>query len=200
VKKAAVLLASACALSAAAEPAFGQASPRPGGTTSVAPEAGAPDPRLRAAGERLESAYRRWHRKLRRHEVWRGRNLIEAAHNQGRAPEADELRESIHRMQGRFHRYLRSTRGRAVRFAAKVRTIPAWGRGHLRSIAQCESRGNHRAIGGGGAFRGLYQFTFGTWRAVGGSGDPATAPRTEQTWRAWLLLSRHGAGHWPVCG
>ena len=22
----------------------------------------------------------------------------------------------------------------------------------------------------------------------------------EQTWRAWLLLSRHGSGHWPVCG
>jgi len=19
-------------------------------------------------------------------------------------------------------------------------------------------------------------------------------------WRAWLLLSRHGSGHWPVCG
>jgi hypothetical protein len=35
---------------------------------------------------------------------------------------------------------------------------------------------------------------------VGGSGDPAAAPASEQTWRAWLLLSRHGAGHWPVCG
>jgi hypothetical protein len=46
----------------------------------------------------------------------------------------------------------------------------------------------------------MYQFTFGTWQVVGGSGDPAAASRHEQTWRAWLLLSRHGAGHWPICG
>ena len=80
------------------------------------------------------------------------------------------------------------------------RHIPRWGKQHLRSIAWCESRNNPRAIGGGGSFRGLYQFTFSTWRAVGGWGDPAAAPRTEQTWRAWVLLKNEGSGHWPVCG
>ena len=44
----------------------------------------------------------------------------------------------------------------------------------------------------------MYQFSFGTWQIVGGAGDPAAASRHEQTWRAWLLLSRHGAGHWPA--
>ncbi len=70
----------------------------------------------------------------------------------------------------------------------------------LQSIASCESGGNPRAIGGGGAFRGKYQFTYGTWASVGGSGDPAAAPEGEQDRRAALLLARDGAGQWPVCG
>jgi Transglycosylase-like domain len=200
MKKAAVVLASACAVVPAAESAFAQAPASTGGATSAAPTPEPAQPQAAAAGERLISAYGRWHRRLGRHDVWRGRNLREVAGSQSRAPATDELRAAIHRMKRRFRRFLRSPRGRAVRFAAKVRTIPAWGRGHLRSIARCESRGNPRAIGGGGAFRGLYQFTFGTWRVVGGSGDPAVAPPSEQTWRAWLLLSRHGSHHWPVCG
>jgi hypothetical protein len=89
--------------------------------------------------------------------------------------------------------------GAAV-FRSKVGRIPDWGRSHLRSIAWCESRNNPRAIGGGGVYRGLYQFSFSTWRAVGGRDDPAAAPRAEQTWRAWRLLKNHGPGHWPVCG
>jgi hypothetical protein len=94
-----------------------------------------------------------------------------------------------------------SARSRAVRFKRKVRRrVPRWGKRYLRSIAWCESRNNPRAIGGGGAYRGLYQFSVRTWYVVGGSGDPAAAPRHEQTWRAWLLLKRHGSGHWPVCG
>jgi hypothetical protein len=94
----------------------------------------------------------------------------------------------------------RTARGRALRFRRKVRRIPRWGKSHLRGIAWCESRNNPRALGGGGAYRGLYQFSFGTWYAVGGRGDPVAAPRSEQTWRAWRLLKNHGSGHWPVCG
>jgi hypothetical protein len=45
----------------------------------------------------------------------------------------------------------------------------------------------------------MYQFSVSTWYVVGGTGDPAAASRWEQTWRAWLLLSRHGPGHWPNC-
>lgn len=70
----------------------------------------------------------------------------------------------------------------------------------LNRIAWCESKGNPRAIGGGGSYRGKYQFSFGTWASVGGRGDPAAAPEREQDRRAALLLSRDGAGHWPVCG
>ena len=70
----------------------------------------------------------------------------------------------------------------------------------LQSIAACESGGNPRAVGGGGAFRGKYQFDYGTWARVGGSGDPAAAPEVEQDRRAALLYARAGASPWPVCG
>jgi hypothetical protein len=70
----------------------------------------------------------------------------------------------------------------------------------LDSIAACESGGNPRAVGGGGAFRGKYQFDYGTWAAVGGSGDPAAAPEAEQDRRAAMLYARAGSSPWPVCG
>jgi soluble lytic murein transglycosylase-like protein len=75
-------------------------------------------------------------------------------------------------------------------------TTPA----HLQAIAACESGGNPRAIGGGGAYRGKYQFDRGTWASVGGSGDPAAAPEAEQDKRAAILYSRAGSSPWPVCG
>jgi hypothetical protein len=73
-------------------------------------------------------------------------------------------------------------------------------RATLNAIAACESGGNPRAIGGGGAYRGKYQFSFGTWASVGGQGDPVAAPEREQDRRAAMLLKRGGRGHWPVCG
>jgi peptidoglycan hydrolase-like protein with peptidoglycan-binding domain len=72
--------------------------------------------------------------------------------------------------------------------------------GQLQQIAQCESGGNPQAVGGGGKFRGKYQFTRATWAAVGGSGDPAAASEAEQDQRAATLLARSGTGQWPVCG
>jgi hypothetical protein len=70
----------------------------------------------------------------------------------------------------------------------------------LQSIAACESGGDPRAVGGGGAFRGKYQFDYGTWARVGGSGDPAAAPEAEQDRRAAMLYARAGSSLWPVCG
>jgi hypothetical protein len=70
----------------------------------------------------------------------------------------------------------------------------------LASIAACESGGDPQAIGGGGAFRGKYQFTYQSWAAVGGHGDPAAAPEAEQDRRAAMLMARSGTGNWPVCG
>jgi len=69
----------------------------------------------------------------------------------------------------------------------------------LDKIAQCESGGNPRSIGGGGSFRGKYQFMTSTWEAMGGHGDPAAASESEQDYRAALLFEREGAGQWPVC-
>jgi hypothetical protein len=70
----------------------------------------------------------------------------------------------------------------------------------LEAIAACESGGDPHSIGGGGAFRGKYQFTYGTWASVGGSGDPAAAPEAEQDKRAQMLLEKSGSSPWPVCG
>ena len=70
----------------------------------------------------------------------------------------------------------------------------------LEAIAQCESGGDPAAIGGGGLYRGKYQFNYGTWQSVGGHGDPAAAPEAEQDRRAAMLLARSGTGQWPVCG
>lgn len=71
---------------------------------------------------------------------------------------------------------------------------------HLQAIAQCESGGDPAAIGGGGLYRGKYQFAVETWQAVGGSGDPAAAPEAEQDRRAIALYEQSGPGQWPVCG
>ena len=204
--KAVILLACACALLvAAASAAAVSVTPTQADTNSTQAETNtdataASEPRARAAGDRLRTRYRRWRHKLDRYGVWRGRDLIRAAASTDRALTARELRRSIRRMKRRFANWSKTYEGRATVHRFKVRRIPDWGREQLSSIARCESRNNPRAVGGGGAYRGLYQFSFSTWRVVGGSGDPAAAPRSEQTWRAWLLLKNDGSGHWPVCG
>lgn len=68
------------------------------------------------------------------------------------------------------------------------------------ALARCESGGNPRAVSSTGKYRGLYQFSYATWNGVGGSGDPAAASASEQTYRAKLLYNRSGAGQWPHCG
>jgi uncharacterized protein YabE (DUF348 family) len=40
------------------------------------------------------------------------------------------------------------------------------------ALANCESGGNPRSVSSNGQYRGLYQFSLGTWHGVGGSGDP----------------------------
>jgi Transglycosylase-like domain len=205
-KQAIVLLLCACALvpaAAAGIPALAQTSPAAPETTTPTTTGGigpAVFPQAEAASARMQRAYRRWRRKLDRYDVALGRNLVVAARHEQRSPTTVELRRSIRTMKKRFQRFLRSEAGRTVVFRFKVKKIPSWGRQQLTSIAACESHGNPRAVGGGGTYRGMYQFSFSTWQIVGGSGDPAAASRHEQTWRAWLLLSRHGSGHWPVCG
>ena len=69
----------------------------------------------------------------------------------------------------------------------------------LEKIAQCESGGDPTAVSADGRYRGKYQFSRATWRAMGGSGDPADAPEEEQDMRAAMLLEEQGPDAWPHC-
>src|SRR5947199_213619 len=87
----------------------------------------------------------------------------------------------------------------AIRRARRRRSVAERLRTRAR-IAQCESSGNPAAVSADGQYRGKYQFTRATWRAMGGSGDPAQAPEAEQDQRAAALLAQEGTSPWPVCG
>jgi hypothetical protein len=65
-------------------------------------------------------------------------------------------------------------------------------------LAQCESGGNW-AINTGNGFSGGVQFTPGTWRAFGGTGDAFRASREEQIAVAERVLAKQGFGAWPAC-
>ena len=75
-------------------------------------------------------------------------------------------------------------------------TVPAI----LERIAQCESGGNPEAVSRDGRYRGKYQFSRATWRAMGGSGDPADASEATQDRMALRLYRAEGIKPWPVCG
>jgi hypothetical protein len=95
---------------------------------------------------------------------------------------------------GQMHRAALVIQRRAHRRARSASIPPL-----LRRIAECESHGNPRSIGGAGAYRGMFQFSQDTWNSVGGHGDPAKASVAEQVRRAEVLLARSGTGQWPVC-
>jgi peptidoglycan hydrolase-like protein with peptidoglycan-binding domain len=70
----------------------------------------------------------------------------------------------------------------------------------LARIARCESGGNPAAVSSSGQYRGKYQFSRATWRALGGKGDPARAAESVQDALAAKLLAQRGTSPWPVCG
>ena len=90
-------------------------------------------------------------------------------------------------------------RHRAAKRRAHKRAHGSTASPTMQRIAACESGGNPHAIGGGGTYRGKYQFDRPTWASVGGTGDPAAAPEAEQDRRAALLLARSGRSAWPNC-
>jgi hypothetical protein len=137
----------------------------------------------------LQRTYSRQFRKAHRKGADTGRNIllqgVRTRDGRVRAATRVELRRSV--------RVLRRMSAEAGGAAGAVSAA-------LQAIAACESGGDPTAIGGGGLYRGKYQFTYSTWQSVGGSGDPAAAPEAEQDRRAATLLARDGAGQWPVCG
>ena len=70
----------------------------------------------------------------------------------------------------------------------------------LDAIARCESGGNPRAVSPDGRYRGKYQFSRGTWKQLGGRGDPADAPEWLQDRLALRLYRQRGTAPWPSCG
>jgi hypothetical protein len=130
-------------------------------------------------------------------------NRLAAKRDGRRRPKLVQSAREVQWSNRGLHRAIRQLRKRIARVLGHIRAkraglTPAV-RGALERIAACESHGNPRAIGGGGAFRGKYQFTYGTWAAVGGKGDPAAAPEAEQDRLAAILLRRTGGSAWPVC-
>lgn len=77
--------------------------------------------------------------------------------------------------------------------AAPKRHVLNWA-----ALAQCESGGDPHLVDSG--YYGLYQFSIGTWRSVGGKGKPSNASSAEQTRRAQLLYAEQGRSPWPACG
>ena len=71
-----------------------------------------------------------------------------------------------------------------------------------RRTSECESGGDPKAIGGGGKYRGAFQFLRSTWRAAPKSpgGDPIDYPWKTQAVVAVALKHRDGTGAWPNCG
>jgi hypothetical protein len=131
-------------------------------------------------------------------------DVLRLARRKARVGHRHVRRAYVHRLQtwslARLRRERRALRAdiRALRRTGGAPDVPV--PAVLQSIAACESGGNPRAVGGGGAFRGKYQFDYGTWARAGGSGDPAAAPEAEQDRRAAVLYARAGASPWPVCG
>jgi hypothetical protein len=71
-----------------------------------------------------------------------------------------------------------------------------------RKTAECESGKDPKAIGGGGKYRGAFQFLKSTWRRSPKSpgGDPIRYRYKTQAVVAVALKRRDGTHHWPVCG
>ena len=71
-----------------------------------------------------------------------------------------------------------------------------------RRTSECESGRDPDAIGGGGLYRGAFQFMRSTWKNAPRSpgGDPIDYSYRTQAVVAVLLKQRDGASHWPNCG
>ena len=81
----------------------------------------------------------------------------------------------------------------AMAMPANAAPVSTWD-----ALAECESGGNWDTATGNG-FAGGLQFTPSTWAAFGGSGDPASASKSEQIRVAENVQAGQGWGAWPAC-
>ena len=194
---------AACAISAPSS-AYAAESPAPAPTTAVAALA-APGVPATVPGDPHAGLMRL----LADRHVWMKRRHVRLLGDKLTRPERSELRQRLLTLTPKRVRARTSALGRQIRELRRRVTSRYGGapdvsippiRRALNAIAQCESNGNPRAISASGMYRGKYQFSFATWRTVGGKGDPAQASEIEQDRRAAMLYKRDGPGQWPVCG
>jgi hypothetical protein len=188
------LTGTALALPAGVALAESQNPPSPTNATLAAPFAGHLSTNARLKAERRDALAHRFIPRVirveRRTAKLKGEKFHARAHRRHlRGASIGELRIELRRSR----RELRQAKQAA---AATRSTAP----GNLQVIAACESGGNPSAVGGGGAYRGKYQFDYSTWASVGGTGDPAAASEAEQDKRAAMLYAQQGTTPWPVCG
>lgn len=108
------------------------------------------------------------------------------------------IRIGVHRIHvARHQRLVQQRRQQEEAFASLPGGIS---QATLDAIGACESGGDPTAVSSDGTYRGKYQFDYGTWESVGGSGDPAAASEAEQDYRAALLYAEAGSSPWPICG
>jgi hypothetical protein len=108
------------------------------------------------------------------------------------------IRVGVHRIRvARRRRIVRAQRRQEEAFASLPGGVS---QATLDAIGACESGGDPTAVSSDGTYRGKYQFDYGTWESVGGSGDPAAASEAEQDYRAALLYAQSGSSPWPICG
>jgi hypothetical protein len=100
----------------------------------------------------------------------------------------------------RFDRHQAALHKARVRRQARAQAGWRW---PWSCIAKYESGGNPAENTGNGFYGGL-QFTMSTWRAYGGSGNPANASIAKQEAVAQRVLAAQGWGAWPntsrMCG
>lgn len=197
--------AAAVPVTALADPALAQGAPStltpttsqaPGASPPVTPPGDLYSGAVALASKRYLRVERRYHRvlgdPLKRSETRETREDLSGLTPFRIRAQAHQVRGDLQRLSVRLSRKAKRERTGG---APDVSVPP-----QLSGIASCESGGNPRAISPGGAYRGKYQFSYSTWRSVGGSGDPAAASETEQDRRAAVLYRTGGPGHWPVCG
>ena len=168
------------------------------------PVADVPSSRAGRAGQRLERSYRALYRRAKRRELSPGRDIAADGVRDGRRARPAtrrELRTSIVDLRQMLRDGHPSTTARSSSTAgASGGSSSSTAGAGLESIAACESGGDPSAVGGGGQYRGKYQFDQQTWQSVGGNGDPASASEAEQDQRAAALVAQQGKSAWPNCG
>ena len=188
------LAGTALALPAGVALAASDDPPNPTDTALAAPFAGHVSVNARMKAERRDALKKRYMPRLVRLE----RRTARVRDGKFRASRVRHRLEGA--SIGKLRMELRRSR-RDLRRAKKAAAAPAsTASPNLQAIAACESGGNPGAVDSSGTYRGKYQFDYGTWASVGGTGDPAAASEAEQDKRAAMLYSQQGATPWPVCG